>query len=121
MLIGPGRWGTTTPSLGVPVHFSELCNMAVLCEVASREAGFAPELSYGSHFFQDLVETGIFYAAIFDGQKDVVFHPEYVLERENLFSEIVPEGAAFADVIRVIQTDDLQIYSDIVSQSLICK
>ena len=121
MLIGPGRWGTTTPSLGVPVHFSELCNMAVLCEVASREAGFAPELSYGSHFFQDLVEAGIFYAAIFDGQKDVVFHPEYIWERGNLFPEIVPEGTAFADVIRVIRTDGLQIYSDIVSQSLICK
>lgn len=121
MLIGPGRWGTTTPSLGVPVHFSELCNMAVLCEVASREAGFAPELSYGSHFFQDLVEAGIFYAAIFDGQKDVVFHPGYIWERANLFTEFVPEGAAFADVIRVIRTDDLQIYSDIVSQSLICR
>lgn len=71
MLIGPGRWGVTTPSLGVPVIFSEICNMAVICEVASTDAGFMPELSYGSHFFQDLVETGIFYVAMFDGNNDV--------------------------------------------------
>ena len=57
MLIGPGRWGTTTPSLGVPVHYTELSHMTAICEVASMEGGFMPELSYGSHFFQDLVET----------------------------------------------------------------
>jgi len=76
MLVGPGRWGTSTPSLGVPVHFSELAHMTVLCEVASKETGLMPELSYGSHFFQDIVETGIFYVAIFYGEKDVVFNPE---------------------------------------------
>jgi hypothetical protein len=64
MLMGPGRWGTTTPSLGVPVHFTELSGMSVICEVSSPEEGFMPALSYGSHFFQDLVETGIFYVAI---------------------------------------------------------
>jgi len=54
LLMGPGRWGTTTPSLGVPVHFSELCNMAALCEVSYLKAGIVPELSFGSHFFQDM-------------------------------------------------------------------
>ena len=84
MLIGPGRWGTTTPSLGVPVHFTELCNMAVICEVASKEDGFEPELSYGSHFFQDLVESDIFYVAVFDGRKDVCFRPELIVNKPNL-------------------------------------
>lgn len=121
MLMGPGRWGTTTPSLGVPVHFTELCNMSVICEVASNEAGFMPELSYGSHFFQDLVETGIFYVAIFDGQKNVVYHPGYILERENMLGSILSASAQFSDVIHIAKTDGMQIFSDIVTQKLLCR
>ncbi|GAB2671883.1 PEP/pyruvate-binding domain-containing protein [Paenibacillus thermoaerophilus] len=121
MLVGPGRWGTTTPSLGVPVHFSEICHMAVICETASSESGMMPELSYGSHFFQDLVETGIFYAAIFDGQPDVVFNPEYVLGKENVLASISPQSEPFADVIHVAETPGMEIFSDIVTQTLLCR
>ncbi len=120
MLIGPGRWGTTTPSLGVPVSFSEISNMAVICEVASAGAGFVPELSYGSHFFQDLVETGIFYVAVFDGNEGVHFNPDYIARKKNVMSEIVQSGEHLNDVIRVYDTKGMQIYSDIVSQRLLC-
>ena len=121
MLIGPGRWGTTTPSLGVPVHFSELCNMSVICEVASKENGFEPELSYGSHFFQDLVEANIFYVAVFDGQKEVVFHPEKILMKENIISTIISEEGAMDQVIYVAKTEGLQVFSDIMTQTFLCK
>ena len=121
MLVGPGRWGTTTPGLGVPVHFSEISNMAVVCEVASNETGLMPEVSYGSHFFQDLVETGIFYAAIFDGQRDVVYHPERILNQPNLLESILPDSAAFSDAIHIARTEGMEIYSDIVTQSLVCR
>jgi hypothetical protein len=121
LLAGPGRWGTTTPSLGVPVHFSEIGNMAAVCEVASPEEGFMPELSYGSHFFQDLVETGIFYAAVFAGQKDVRFHPERILERENLLSALLPDGARLSGAIHVARTEGMELFSDIVSQTLVCR
>lgn len=121
MLLGPGRWGTTTPSLGVPVHFAELCNMSVICEVSSAELGFMPELSYGSHFFQDLVETGIFYAAIIEGNKGVVFNPEKILAAENLLTSVLPQGKQHSDVIHIAKTDGMEIYSDIVTQTLICR
>jgi pyruvate,water dikinase len=120
LLMGPGRWGTTTPSLGVPVHFTELCNMTAIGEVASQE-GLMPELSYGSHFFQDLVETGIFYVAIFEGKKDVVFHPDYVLKQANLLASILPESAPYTEVIHVAGTEGMEIFSDIVSQRLLCR
>lgn len=120
MLMGPGRWGTTTPSLGVPLHFSELCNMSAICEMASVEAGFSPELSFGSHFFQDLVEAGIFYVAMFEGQKGVVFNPGYVLKKENILPELSSVSAKLRDVIHVAKTA-LEIYSDIRTQTLICK
>ncbi len=121
ILIGPGRWGTTTPSLGIPVHFTELCNMSVICEVSSAEAGFMPELSYGSHFFQDLVEAGIFYVAIIDGQKDVVFNPERILEMENILESILPQSKIFRDVIHVSKTHGMEIFSDIAKQIVLCR
>lgn len=121
MLIGPGRWGTTTPSLGVPVHFTELCHMSVIVETSSVEAGFMPELSYGSHFFQDLVESGLFYAAIFDGQPDVVYTPRRILQLENMLSELSPQSAALSDVIHVSRTAGMELFSDIVTQKLLCR
>ncbi len=120
LLIGPGRWGTTTPSLGIPVHFTELCNMSVICEVASREEGFEPELSYGSHFFQDLVEANIFYVAVFDGQKDVLFQPERLQQYPNCLSELFPLDRPMEKVIHIARTQGMEIYSDIISQMLLC-
>lgn len=121
MLIGPGRWGSTTPSLGVPVHFTELCNMKVLCEYSSKKEGFMPELSYGSHFFQDIVESEIFYVAIFDGYQDVIFNPERILLQENLFTTFLPDSSQLSDVIHIANTSGMEIYSDIVTQKLLCK
>ena len=73
LLMGPGRWGTTTPSLGIPVGFSEINNVSVLVEIEYETGSLTPELSFGTHFFQDLVETSIFYAAIFPRRKHAVF------------------------------------------------
>ena len=121
MLVGPGRWGSTTPSLGVPVHFTELCNMRVICEYSSRKEGFMPELSYGSHFFQDIVESEIFYVAIFDGYQDVIFNPDRVLREENLLTSFLPESGQFKDVIHIANTRGMVLYSDIVTQKLLCR
>ncbi len=120
MLVGPGRWGSTTPSLGVPVHFAELCNMKVLCEYSSKKNGFMLELSYGSHFFQDIVETEIFYVAIFDGYQDVIFNPDCILKKENLLGHFVSTSEVYEDVLHIANTSGMEIYSDIVTQRLLC-
>ena len=119
LLLGPGRWGTTTPSLGVPVRFSELCNMAAICEVSYPKAGVVPELSFGSHFFQDIVESDIFYAAIFDGEPQVSFRPEHILERENLSAEILTADTMWDSVIHIAKTPGLVLHSDIATQKLL--
>lgn len=121
MLVGPGRWGSTTPSLGVPVHFTQICNMKVLCEYSSKKEGFMPELSYGSHFFQDIVEAEIFYVAVFDGYQDVIFNPERILQEENMLSSILPESGELENVIHIANTAGMQVYSDIVTQRLLCR
>jgi Phosphoenolpyruvate synthase/pyruvate phosphate dikinase len=119
LLMGPGRWGTTTPSLGVPVHFSELCNMAALCEVSYPKAGIVPELSFGSHFFQDIVESDIFYAAVFDGEPGIVFCPQQILSLENRFAEFYPEEKKWESVIHIAKTPNLILQSDITNQKLL--
>ena len=119
LAIGPGRWGTTTPSLGVPVHFTEIQGAAVLCEVTYPAGDFRPELSYGSHFFQDLVESGIFYVAVFSEREDAMFAPERILARENVIAQIDPEDGG-SEVIHVARFDDLVLCSDIDTQRLVC-
>ena len=69
LLMTPGRVGTSSPELGVPVTFRAISNFSAVCEVSDSRAGFMPELSYGSHMFQDLVEARILYGAIYDDKR----------------------------------------------------
>lgn len=107
MLIGPGRWGSSIPSLGVPVSFAEICNMAALVETDNAEAGYMPELSFGTHFFQDLVETSIFYIAIFTGKSNVYYNPELILTAPNLFNQLLPAYPGWEEVIKVFDPSTL--------------
>ncbi|MDN5963141.1 MAG: PEP/pyruvate-binding domain-containing protein [Actinomyces sp.] len=120
MYLGPGRWGTTTPGLGVPVSFAEISGATVLGELTYAPGDFHPELSWGSHFFQDLVETGIFYVAVMDDAPGTVFNPERVLARPNRLVELVPEAAPLEGVVHVAAFEALELRSDVVSQRLVC-
>jgi hypothetical protein len=122
ILMGPGRWGTTTPSLGVPVSFAEINNMAVLTELSYPGGNLMPELSYGTHFFQDLVETDIFYVAIFAGKSGVTFNQDLLGRLPNIFSQLAPESAKYSAIVKVLDTSGcrLQIIADLISQKVIC-
>jgi hypothetical protein len=133
LLLGPGRWGTTTPSLGVPVSFSEINNVSVLCELACEGTNLVPDLSFGTHFFQDLVETDIFYVAIFPGHKGFSFNEKWFASQPNQLARILPDKDKYADVIKVIDLTaspaegevspsggPARILGDIVSQQVLC-
>jgi hypothetical protein len=122
ILMGPGRWGTTTPSLGVPVKFAEINNIAVLIEVSFLASNVKPELSFGTHFFQDLVETNIFYVALFPEKKNVVLNHKWFAKSKNIFTQLVPKASKFRKVIHVYDVSDrnLKIMSDVVSQKIVC-
>jgi len=79
-----------------------------------------PELSFGSHFFQDIVEADIFYAAIFDGDEDVIFNPRKILSSVNLLEEHLPSEKKWEEVIHLSQLNGLTLYSDITSQEILC-
>jgi hypothetical protein len=107
ILIGPGRWGSSTPSLGIPISFVEICNASVLVEVAQEEGGLMPELSFGTHFFQDLVETKIFYVALFPSKEGVVLNTGKLNEMENEFTNYLPDYGKWESVIQVYDLSKL--------------
>ncbi len=51
LLFVPGRIGTSSPELGVPVSFAAINHFCAICEMSDSEVGYMPELSYGSHMF----------------------------------------------------------------------
>jgi len=122
ILFGPGRWGTSTPSLGVPVGFHEISNAAVLVEMAYESSTMMPELSFGTHFFQDLVETDIFYVALFPNRDNVVFNRDLLLQMPNMLSELVTEASKYESVVGVYEMnrEQLQIFADLLSRKVLC-
>ena len=122
MLLGPGRWGSTTPSLGIPVAFSEINNITALGEVAYVHGNLMPELSFGSHFFQDLVEMSIFYLALFPDETEVTFNRGMLGAFPNLLTEMIPDSDAYRDIVTVcdFRGKGLQLVADIISQRVVC-
>jgi len=122
MLMGPGRWGTSTPSLGVPVRFSEINQMAALCEISYPGGNLMPELSYGSHFFMDLIEGQTYYIALFCEKSDVVFQAGLLQRRPNRLTQILPEAGKYSNAVFVyeIKDDALMLEADVFSQKLVC-
>ncbi len=122
MLLGPGRWGTTTPSLGVPVSFAEINHISILGEIAFVSENAAPEISFGTHFFQDLVETGIFYVALFPDDAGVTIDQKFFDAIPKTLRKLAPEYKKYEDVVKVydVKKNELKIAADILSQKVVC-
>lgn len=120
MLIVPGRVGTTSPELGVPTSFADISAYDIICETEESRAGYNPELSYGSHIFQDLVEAEILYTAIFHGEKTKHYSPEKLEGSRDLTDELefpdVLEG-----VVHVYDVSDrkCEVYNDVAGEHLL--
>jgi hypothetical protein len=103
MLMGPGRWGSRGDiKLGVSVTYSEINNAAVLVEIARKDGNYVPDLSFGTHFFQDLVEASIRYLPLYPDEPDNIFNEAFLLGAPNALPELLPEHARLAGTVRVI-------------------
>jgi len=103
MLMGPGRWGSRGDiKLGVPVGYSEINNTAVLVEIARRKGNYVPDLSFGTHFFQDLVESSIRYLPLYPDESETIFNAEFLQDSANVLPELLPEYADLGQTLRVI-------------------
>jgi pyruvate,water dikinase len=106
MLIGPGRWGTRMPALGIPVSFPEIVNVSFLCELVTMHEGLVPDFSFGTHFFNDLVEMDIVYMGLFPKKQGYIMNEDFILNQPNRLSKIVPNAASFTDSIHVCDLDE---------------
>jgi hypothetical protein len=77
ILVAPGRVGSSSPELGVPVRYDEITGVACIIEVGIPRTGQMPELSYGTHFFSDLETDQVLYMPVFQGEKDNVFNEDW--------------------------------------------
>ncbi len=119
MLIVPGRIGTSSPELGVPTAFSDISAFEVICELEETKAGYDPELSYGSHIFQDLVEAKILYTAVFHNQKTLRFTPESLAAAVNITHNF-DEESELDGIVTVYDVSGLNcdVYNDIANEHL---
>lgn len=101
--VGPGRWGTSNPDLGIHIGYGDIYNTRALIELAGKGIGAAPEASFGTHFFQDLVESNIFPLAIYLDDEDVIFQREFFYDTPNIVSDFLPEHEESSELLRLIE------------------
>ena len=126
LLLGPGRWGTTTPSLGVPVTFADINTVSSLCEIVAMRDDLVPDVSLGTHFFNELVEMDILYLALYPNRLGNRLNREFLEAGPNRLGQLLPEAGRWENVVRVIDEADLPsdrrllLYADSVKQRVIC-
>ncbi len=104
ILIGPGRWGSRGDiKLGVRVDYSDINHSRMLIEVARRKGDYVPDVSFGTHFFQDLLEADISYLPLYPDDEGEVFDEAFLLGSINVLGELLPDRTGLAKVVRVIR------------------
>jgi hypothetical protein len=102
LLLGPGRWGTSTVALGVPVTFAEIQRVSAICEVVRAGMGVQPDVSLGSHFFNDLVEANMLYLAVYPDRPGYRLADGVLRSERNRLAELLPDDARMAEIVRVV-------------------
>jgi hypothetical protein len=100
--LGPGRWGTRDPWLGVPVSFSEINRVAALCEIVAMSDNLIPDVSLGTHFLNELIEADMLYFALFPSRTGNRIDESAILGRPNRVLELLAQAHPLADVVHVV-------------------
>jgi len=101
LMMGPGRWGSSNINLGVNVTYADISNTTVLVEMAREEAGQVPEVSYGTHFFLDLVEAQIIYLPVYPSDTEAKFNREVFESLPSILTDLLPDAERFREIVRV--------------------
>ncbi len=104
--VGPGRWGTSTPDLGVHVAYGDIYNTRALVEISGKGIGAEPEPSFGTHFFQDLMEASIYPLGVFLDDEDALFNQPFFYDTPNRVSEFLKLDSKLTSALKLIKVDD---------------
>ena len=102
ILIGPGRWGSSDTMQGVPVTYADIFNARALVELSSKKGGYSTEPSYGTHFFQDLVETKIYPLAISQEEPGDSLNLEFIRQATDQMPKFFPDQSQASRCIKVV-------------------
>jgi len=102
VLLGPGRWGTSSPSLGIPVNFSDINGISVLVEIVAMHENLVPDVSLGTHFLSELVEMDMLYLAIFPDQQENTLNEAAFMNAPSRLTGLVSEAGAWAHAVKVV-------------------
>jgi predicted nucleotidyltransferase len=101
--MGPGRWGSRGDiKMGVKVTYSDISNTAMLIEIARKKGNYLPEPSFGTHFFQDLVESEIRYLPLYPDDPGTIFNHNFLTKAENMLFTALPEYSYLSDTLKII-------------------
>ena len=120
-LVTPGRICTSSPELGVPSSFADISEFDAIIEVSEASVGFMPELSYGSHVFQDLVEASILYSAVFSDDSTRAFDPAFFRSNRNSLTKYYSPAKKLKDIVYVYEAapNEIMLYYDMASERLL--
>ncbi|MEJ6950792.1 PEP/pyruvate-binding domain-containing protein [Natronospora cellulosivora (SeqCode)] len=103
ILMGPGRWGSRGDiKMGVQVSYADINNTAALIEIAKKKSNYIPELSFGTHFFLDLVEANIRYLPLYPDDDEIVFNERFLKSSKNVLTQLLPDFEHLEEVLYVI-------------------
>ena len=126
LMMGPGRWGSSNINLGVNATYGDIHNAAALVEIAREEAGHVPEVSYGTHFFQDLVEDQTIYLPLYPDRPEAEFNHAFFADAPNVLTEYLPGAGRFEGLVHLIDVPAVtqgayaQIVADPRAQQAVC-
>jgi len=102
ILMGPGRWGSSNPDLGLKVRYADFYNTRALVEIGWAQGKNRAAPSYGTHFFQDLVESRIYPLALYPGDPGNPFNRSFFEEALNALPALLPVDAGWAEWVKII-------------------
>ena len=126
LMMGPGRWGSSNIDLGVNVGYADIDNAAVLVELAMEEAGHLPEVSYGTHFFQDLVEGQTIYLPVYPDDPGSSFNRDFFWQAPNVLSQLLPGHSEMDKIMHLIDVPSAtrglyaRVVADVQTQTAVC-
>lgn len=106
--VGPGRWGTSTPDLGVHIGYGDIYHTRALVELTGEGVGPDLEPSFGTHFFQDLMEARIYPLAVTLGESGSAFNRKFFYATPNRLSEFLPADKTLEKCLRLIRVEDFR-------------
>ena len=104
--VGPGRWGTSTPDLGIHINYGDIYNTRALIELTGQGIGPDLEPSFGTHFFQDLMESRIYPLAVYLDDDDIVFNSNFFYKTPNRLNDWLPADKSLRACLRIIAVED---------------